>query len=275
MQKYLILLLINFFSSCQAQSVLWSISDSNYNVRGYIFGSAHIASVKYKNVCNRADSILDSVQLLVIESDISSDINPELFKLLLSSDVESIKNYLNDNEYKWLDSILLSTVSVPLSVLDRLQPLILSAFIELASVSSSDTFFKMEEVLVSSALEKKKQIDYFETVREQLNCISSIPYIDQMHILKSQIRSVDQEDLLMNLYENGDVHGIAKYSKNNIPPGAYDVLLTNRNIKMATYINKVLKVNSALFVVGAAHLGGKDGILSLLESKGFLLKAIK
>ncbi|MBR4439108.1 MAG: TraB/GumN family protein, partial [Clostridia bacterium] len=57
----------------------------------------------------------------------------------------------------------------------------------------------------------------------------------------------------------------------------YDkVMETDRNVGMAdaaeSYIKQGLNV---FFVVGAAHMGGDDGVVALLESRGYNFKPVR
>jgi hypothetical protein len=51
----------------------------------------------------------------------------------------------------------------------------------------------------------------------------------------------------------------------------YKKLLTDRNINMAKKLDEMLKTNknSYFVVVGGGHLVGKDGIIELLQKKGY------
>jgi uncharacterized protein YbaP (TraB family) len=48
-----------------------------------------------------------------------------------------------------------------------------------------------------------------------------------------------------------------------------DILLTKRNIKMAARMDSIAQLRSNFFAVGAAHLPGDSGVISLLQGKGY------
>jgi uncharacterized protein YbaP (TraB family) len=52
-------------------------------------------------------------------------------------------------------------------------------------------------------------------------------------------------------------------------------LLTNRNKKWIPKIAAMSKQKSTFYAVGAAHLGGQNGVLRLLMKEGYKVKAIK
>jgi uncharacterized protein YbaP (TraB family) len=52
-------------------------------------------------------------------------------------------------------------------------------------------------------------------------------------------------------------------------------LLTNRNQKWIPKIKTFSKDKAVFYAVGAAHLGGPNGILRLLMKEGYTLKPVK
>ncbi len=273
-QKYLFLFLLFFCQYAFSQSVLWSVQDSSNRSQSYLFGSAHIAGYELKHWCDKAEFFLDSVDVLIIEADVSSKVDPKLYTYLLNKTDYKLKDYLSKEEYNYLDSLTTENVGLGLVYLEKVQPIILSAFLEMAAVSSEDSFFKMEEVLVNAASARGKEFSYFETVEEQLGFLSSIPFFDQLHILKSQLHESDDFSIT-SCYNSGDIDGLDDYSSSTIPFDAYQILIKDRNLNMVKRIMDLSKAKSSLFVVGAAHLGGKDGILQLLKKSGLILKPIQ
>ena len=56
-------------------------------------------------------------------------------------------------------------------------------------------------------------------------------------------------------------------------PGVYAALLTDRNLRWMPQIEACLaKPKPCLVVVGAAHLVGPDGLLTLMQRKGYKIE---
>jgi uncharacterized protein YbaP (TraB family) len=53
------------------------------------------------------------------------------------------------------------------------------------------------------------------------------------------------------------------------------VLLTKRNTEWLPKIVEEIKRNPTFIAVGTAHLGGRDGLIILLRTKGFIVEAVK
>jgi uncharacterized protein YbaP (TraB family) len=53
-----------------------------------------------------------------------------------------------------------------------------------------------------------------------------------------------------------------------------DIMLKNRNQNWISRIEKIAKAKPTFFGVGAAHLGGQDGVITLLRKAGFTVEAV-
>ena len=53
-----------------------------------------------------------------------------------------------------------------------------------------------------------------------------------------------------------------------------DVFLNNRNQSWIPVIEDLIKKQPTFIAVGAAHLGGNKGVISLLKSKGYIVEPV-
>ena len=58
-------------------------------------------------------------------------------------------------------------------------------------------------------------------------------------------------------------------------PGMYEDLIIDRNKKMAEGLDTIIRKNSVFCAIGAGHLAGDDGIISLLRKKGYKLRKVQ
>src|SRR5690606_35855699 len=57
-------------------------------------------------------------------------------------------------------------------------------------------------------------------------------------------------------------------------PNVYQKLISNRNQNMLIGIDSLMKKQALFIAVGAGHLAGTDGLIALLKSKGYTIKAV-
>jgi hypothetical protein len=53
-----------------------------------------------------------------------------------------------------------------------------------------------------------------------------------------------------------------------------DLLLTNRNNNWVKQMQTIMPEKATLFAVGAGHLGGNEGVISLLRKAGYTVKPL-
>jgi uncharacterized protein YbaP (TraB family) len=118
-----------------------------------------------------------------------------------------------------------------------------------------------------------------ETMDEQLEVFNGLPMEDQIQLLnealKFQSQSAIQMKQLLNAYLERDLAKLAAISdryQNQAGP-AYDKLmdrlLAKRNQRMAERMQPRLQEGNAFIAVGALHLPGENGLLTLLEKQGY------
>lgn len=121
----------------------------------------------------------------------------------------------------------------------------------------------------------------FEGARAQLSIFDRLPEADQRALLAAVVRDADkaaaQGAKLRHAWRTGDAATIEAASQTGIlaDPGVREALLTARN---RAWIAKLLPQLEAgprpLVAVGAAHLVGPEGLVSLLAAQGYRLRRL-
>lgn len=138
----------------------------------------------------------------------------------------------------------------------------------------------LDNVLRNYGESRGLQIYGIETIKEQIAIFADYSEKDQLALLdmtlgmQSEIQS--QFDDLREAWLAGDLARLYK-SAMEVPPGADTALLDEfirrlvheRNRRMANRIAPVLDQGNGLIAVGALHLPGDDGLLALLQKKGY------
>ena len=126
---------------------------------------------------------------------------------------------------------------------------------------------------------KGKQVIGLETAKSQIDRFDTMPERMQEQMLRSELAEMDTEQAslraIMTAWQNGDAAAIEKmllgsFSDN---PTAYDSLITQRNRNWMPQLETCLKRSSPCFVVvGAAHLVGPQGLLAMLQARGYRIE---
>lgn len=228
--------------------LLWEITGNGLNYPSYIFGSMHSND---KRIFNFHDSIyvaLDQAENIVLETDIFGifdelDVRVGNVKLEYDKDGKPYSTSSNSTKTAYGD--------------EDGRPQFLDAFLEQYCINSG------------------KKLKTLESIEFQLGLIPSFADADWSKVKISSIVN-DQEDMIES-YIMGDIDQLLKIMESSLGflPEYLDRLLNQRNITMTQSLDSILQIDSKVFcAVGAGHLGGKDGILSLLEKKGYQLRRV-
>ena len=114
-----------------------------------------------------------------------------------------------------------------------------------------------------------------ETIDEQVGIFHSIPYQIQAKTLLEFVDNKSEMEAqfvkMVELYTAEDIEELYKYSSSEFEESGMDIkmMLDDRNEKWIPRMDKMAKDKSCFFAVGAGHLGGKMGVISLLKAAGY------
>jgi hypothetical protein len=145
----------------------------------------------------------------------------------------------------------------------------------------------LDYALFQIAQEQKKPVFQLETVDEQIETFDGMPMDVQIGLLQSVVRHEDEiPDMtkeLIQAYLDRDLKRMWDINTRftGLDPGnekLNDVFLErvlfSRNLRMTETILPRLQAGGAFVAVGALHLYGERGILSLLKEQGFRITRV-
>jgi uncharacterized protein YbaP (TraB family) len=119
-----------------------------------------------------------------------------------------------------------------------------------------------------------KEIIALESIAQQTKAIEEIPYIEKENNISL---ALSDKQVLHELYLDGRIDLIDRLIKGGLSGNkeAYIKLIENRNVAIAANIARYCLDGPVFFAVGAGHLYGEKGLLSLLREKGYKLRPIQ
>lgn len=126
----------------------------------------------------------------------------------------------------------------------------------------------------------KKKIAGLEDAKESILSILQIidedakPKEENKLALAKILKSRNPQEVLKEYYREKDIVMLDSIYKLLFSKKAHDALIVNRNKIMTQSIDSIAKTGSLFSAVGAAHLAGNEGIISLLRKKGYTVKPI-
>ncbi len=259
-------------------SLLWEISGNGLTQPSYLFGTFHM-------MCKGDFVITEALEKRIkatkqFYGELNMD-DPQMQTKLMAKMMmqgKTLQEMFPEAEYKKMSASFQTITGFPLLAFNSFKPFFALSMLALKSITCAETVQPETEFV---ALAKKNQLPILglETIDDQMEAIDKEPLDSQLVSLAKTVMnfdSVKHEMVRMsNVYKSRDIDSLYAFMKETGMDGNIQkVLLNNRNQKWAPLISNIIKKDPAFFAVGAGHLGGPEGVISLLRKQGYILKPI-
>lgn len=280
LQKLPVLFVFFLLSFCAfaQSSLLWKIEGQNITQPTYLFGTIHLIPGSAFKVSPTLDSIAGKMDNIFFEMDLSHpDLANITAKKLMLDSVSSIKELYSASEYKKLVKKW-TKMNIPYVLFEKFKPFMLQQQIMTTLVENPKGY---ETHFLAYAKKKKIKVGGLDEPEVQLANIDSIPLKLQAKSLfdltMKPEKSRQELKLLFEKYQSNDIDVIFDYINTQKDFSTIsNSLLDVRNIRWVEKMISLFDTNeSYLFAVGAAHMGGPQGLINLLREKGYSVTAVK
>ncbi len=282
---FLLLFAVSLFSTTSTaqtleKSLLWEISGNGLEQPSYLYGTIHMTCDASLDA--NIKKALDDTSLLVLEVDMD---DPSM-AMKMATDIymkegKTLKDLVSAEDYTILSDFLKTQTGMPAEMIGNIKPFFITAMMypKLLDCAAVQSF---ENELMKIAHEQEEEVLGLETVEEQMAVFDQIPYKDQAQDLLRSAKdnmSFDKAAFqkMMDLYVEKDIEGLAKLMEEDVNltnTKHKDVILDNRNKNWIAKIEDFAKQQPTFFGVGAGHLPGENGVIKLLQEKGYTVKPI-
>ena len=291
MKRYLIaflsalILLINIAKAQQAthtdnKSLLWRISGKHMSKPSYLFGTMHIICATDYIWTNKMEKSLDSSDEVCFELDMDDpSVMMQVAAAMISTDGKTIKDYLTEEQYNELKKYVDDNMHMDMSVLNQMKPVALQMLFS-EKVISCDTPVSYEERIMAIAKDEEKSVVGLEEAQEQIALFEKLPVDSAIQDIIRAVTSKPETDTeyekMVLLYKKQDVPGLYRLIKRSKEAGLdMGTFLDNRNKRWIDRIVDKMDQRSVFFAVGAGHLWGEKGLITLLRKDGYTVEPIK
>ncbi|MBB3114548.1 hypothetical protein FHS18_006669 [Paenibacillus phyllosphaerae] len=263
-----------------SRGFLWEVKHDGNTV--YLAGSMHIADSSFYPLAPAFEEAFAEADYLGVEVDVSKATDPKVQELIMNlgtyQDGTTLKDHVSAETYAMLGEILTQYGLQP-NALDAYKPWVVeSTLLSLqASGAGYESATGIDLYFVQKALERNIPIIELESYESQLNMFNNFSPELQELTLQAALNGFneidDSVDQMADMWKSGDEEGLLELTEAMVVNEEYNkAMLVDRNKLMADKIDGYLKGTEKaeyLIVVGAAHFLGEDGIIKLLEDKGY------
>lgn len=260
------------------QGLLWRVSKPGA-APSYLFGTIHVADEDIVNLPTPVRNALKSSSTFAMEV-LPDPTQIVLFsKLMFFADGTRLKDLLSPPLYrrtiKILDAYNLSDEAV-----ERIKPW--AAFM---TMSYPPDFRKVLDLqLLEAAEEHGSDVHGLETLEEEGNILNNLKMNEQVRLLTDTVCNYDvmsaEIEKIKSMYLKRDLKGLYMIAQRHSfgDDALYDkltrLLLTNRNRTMVSRMKPLIDDGNAFIAIGAMHLAGRKGVLSLLARDKYTISRV-
>ena len=279
------LLLIGLFLLCwiaeqaaAAQGLVFRVTRDGY-ADSFLVGTMHSEDPRVTGLMDQFVPLIEQVDTVVIE------LLPDAVTMLavgaasfLPGD-RRLSGIIGADRFAALTAAA-ARLDIPVEMLDRLRPW--AAAVTLG-MPAGDTGRVLDAEIYLQALQRKRRTLGLESAAEQLAVFQCMPEQMQIDMLDEMIKNADQlptqlEDLT-SAFLSGDLALLDRFAREQYADKPPDILywleselLEERNVRMLTRLEPLLREGPVLVAVGALHLSGASGLVQGLRERGFTLQ---
>lgn len=270
----------------EAKGFQWRVSKDGQEM--YLVGTIHLTNPKYNYMNENIENMLKDSDGVAVEINLTdSNVINKAQEYTRLSNGETIEDYLNEEETTKLKAIC-DEINIKYEDFKLLKPSTILSNLELvAYILTGNNGEAVDSQLTKKINNDKKEVIELENVDDQYEIINELYTTDNLKEFLASIEagkfvegtkeSQDAANGLSVAYIEGNDEFLESQVDETLKLGQkyYDIMLKNRNIEMVNNIEELFeKEGTHIVAVGAAHYFGEDGIVKLLENKGFVVERL-
>ncbi|MBX9925124.1 MAG: TraB/GumN family protein [Hyphomicrobiaceae bacterium] len=278
-----------------ANARLWKIEKEGVAQPSYLMGTIHLTDDRVVTLSPAVEAALASSKVVAVEvaglgnDKMMSSAMLEAAELMVYTDGRDLSKVLSPAELAAVTEVSADS-GMPPEAVRMLRPWVVSMQLAVSMcervrmVTGAPVLDSRIETLATS---KKIRVVGLETVKEQIGAIAKMPEADQVQHLRAGLtyrqRLDDTTATLINLYLTRNlgaiiplqVHLASKANVGKVPFDTFEkLIITDRNVNMRNRAKPLIDQGGAFIAVGALHLPGKNGLVTLFRNAGYTVTPV-
>lgn len=267
-----------------ADTSVWEVKSGSNSV--YLGGTVHLLRPGDYPLPAAFDEAYAAASEIYFETDINSmgdlSVQTQMLQQLTYTDELTLKTVLSEEAYTAL-TVYTAKLGLPMMMLEKFKPgMIVSTLQVLDFQRMGFTPQGVDMHFNTKAVADGKTLGAFETIQEQIGFLAAMGEGNESEFILLSLKDLEDTDTLMAemiaAWRNGDTEALNTMFVEDMrieAPEIYDSLLLQRNLNWLPDIEAMLLDDDTEFVlVGAAHLVGPDGLVSMLAAKGYEVRQL-
>jgi len=270
--------------SAQEKSFLWKVRSEKNSI--YILGSIHFLKRESYPLKQSIEQAFDASKKLVLEIDLQS-VTPQKTQQVtlekgLFRDGTTLQQSVAKETYD-LTEQRARQLGIDLRAMNPLKPWLVALTLTTMKLQKLgfDPGYGIDRHFAERARRSGKSTGGLETMEFQLGLFDGMPRRDQEMMLRETLKELDRLDQgveqIVQLWLKGDVGSLEEWLLAGMReyPEVHEKVIVERNRRWLPQIEKMIaQGESAMVVVGAAHLVGREGVIELLKQRGYTVEQL-
>ncbi len=265
--------------AAQEKAIYWSIMDGDRQV-GYLLGTIHSEDPRVLDFPESFLKHLGSNQVFAMELVPDLPTLKKLNEYMHYQNGTTLESEIGPERFVKVRKLLLSHYQVPA---DWLESMKVWAVVMTLSIPPPETGFFMDFSLSLRASGNGLRVVGLETLDQQLAFLEDMPAVQQLELLDQALVDYDRvgelHDQMVDGYLAGDLQVLKKEAEEQMDQLTHEAKnyfieqgINARNHRMLESLLPLLTESRVFVAVGALHLPGDQGLVSLLREHGYILK---
>lgn len=264
----------------EEKALLWEIKGDGVK-KSYLYGTMHLIEKDYFSYSKKLQKVLEKSDLLVLE--IGESPNPlEDAQLLMLKEGELFDFFTEeqtDSLVQWVEKETGLNEEVFRATFSQMKPFaVVQMILQMQFVGKTESY---ELSFRKTATASDIPLAGLETAADQLAIFDNLSDEDQVNMVMETLRNPGEGKEVLRkmqeLYQLQDVDSLYQLitEDSDVIAEEQNALLDARNKRWIPQIEDHIAAGKTFIAVGAGHLGGPNGVIRLLEKRGYTLIPVK
>lgn len=291
-----LILALAFYGSANAQ-LLYKISGNGLKSPSYIVGTYHLAPASFADEIKGMSEAFAAVEQVYGEVEMQSAQAAQIamMQAMMLPEGKYVSDMFSAEEMERINAYVRKNMGMDLNnsmlreQLGRMRPSVLAMQLGVLQYIKVTPNFNpnalIDDHFQKEARKRGLTVGGFETVEFQMELLYGEVSEDDER--KALLKLVDDNETVLkemqamtDAYFSFDMEGIKTITFNSLESGdmtheQFSKMITDRNHNWVEAMPDIMADKPTLFVVGAGHLPGDEGVLELLKAQGYKVKAVK
>ena len=261
-----------------SDALLWKV-DRDGADPSFLFGTIHVSDERITNLPAPVQQALENSGRFVMEALPDPEETFKLTQMMMFQDENELTDYIDDALFDRTREILLG-YQLPADTVALLKPWAVFMLMNYPAGQGIPLDLQLHNI----ALQNGATVIGLETLTEQGNLFSDMDMETQLRLFLDTVCNYEivesDFEVIKTLYLERDLKALHEYSSRysvsdeEIYRDLVRRVLTDRNRTMVDRMLTILEEGNAFIAIGALHLPGDDGVLSLLAQQGYAITPI-